>query len=206
MSVRITWLGHASVKISSASTTIYIDPWKIGASPQRADLVLLTHDHHDHYSEPDIKAVSDAATRIIAPMDSPLATDRIRPGATLSVKDVSIQVLPAYNLTKAFHPRKNAWVGYVVTISGKKIYHPGDTDRIPEMKGLAVDVSFMPVGGTYTMDAREAGEALKDIKTTYAVPIHYGDIVGSRKDAENLAGLCSCDVRILRPGEYFDIE
>jgi L-ascorbate metabolism protein UlaG (beta-lactamase superfamily) len=74
------------------------------------------------------------------------------------------------------------------------------------MKGLTVDVACIPVGGTYTMDAREAAEALKDIKAAHAVPIHYGDIVGSKKDAEKLAGLCSCDVRILRSGEHLDID
>jgi L-ascorbate metabolism protein UlaG (beta-lactamase superfamily) len=114
--------------------------------------------------------------------------------------------VPAYNREKAFHPKTNGWVGYIVTISGNKIYHTGDTDRIPEMKDLVVDAVVIPVGGTYTMDAKEASEAIKDIKTIYAIPIHYGDIVGTRKDAEKFAGLCSCDVRRLNPGEYLDIE
>jgi L-ascorbate metabolism protein UlaG (beta-lactamase superfamily) len=206
MTVRLTWLGHASVKITSASTTIYIDPWKIDNPAQHADIILLTHDHYDHYSQPDLKAVSDDSTRVVAPMSTPQVTDRITPGNNMNIKDVSILAVPAYNQGKAFHPKTNGWVGYIVTIGGNKIYHPGDTDRIPEMKGLVVDVALMPVGGTYTMDAEEASDAIKDIKTVYAIPIHYGDIVGSRKDAEKFAGLCSCDVRILNPGEYLDIE
>jgi L-ascorbate metabolism protein UlaG (beta-lactamase superfamily) len=206
MTVRLTWLGHASVKITSASTTIYIDPWKIDNPAQRADIILLTHDHYDHYSQADIKAVSDTSTRVLAPMSAPLVTDRITPGNNMDIKDVSILAMPAYNLGKAFHPRTNGWVGYIVTVGGIKIYHTGDTDRIPEMKGLVVDAAFMPVGGTYTMDAKEASDAVKDIKTVYAIPIHYGDIVGSRKDAKEFAGLCSCDVLILNPGEYLDIE
>jgi len=206
MTVRLTWLGHASVKIASASTTIYIDPWKIDKPAQHADIILLTHDHYDHYSQADLKAVSDASSRVVAPMQAPLVTDRITPGNSMTIKDVSILAVPAYNLSKAFHPKANGWVGYIVTIGGMKIYHPGDTDRIPEMKGLAVDAAFMPVGGTYTMDAQEASDALKDIGTVYAIPIHYGDIVGSRKDAEKFAGLCACDVRILNPGDYLDIE
>jgi L-ascorbate metabolism protein UlaG (beta-lactamase superfamily) len=206
MTVRLTWIGHASVKISSASTTIYIDPWKIGNPAQHADIVLLTHDHYDHYSQADLKAVSDPSTRIVAPMSAPLVTDRIMPGNTVNIKDVSIRALPAYNQKKAFHPKTNGWVGYVVTINGIKVYHTGDTDRISEMKGLVVDAVFIPVGGTYTMDAKEAGDAIKGLKTVYAIPIHYGDIVGSRKDAEEFAGLCTCDVRILNPGEYLDIE
>jgi L-ascorbate metabolism protein UlaG (beta-lactamase superfamily) len=139
-------------------------------------------------------------------MSAPLVTDRITPGDNIIIKDVSILAVPAYNMGKAFHPKANGWVGYIITINGNKIYHSGDTDRIPEMKGLVVDVAFMPVGGTYTMDAKEASNAIKDIKTVYAIPIHYGDIVGSRKDAKEFAGLCSCDVRILNPGEYLDLE
>jgi len=206
MSVRITWLGHASVKISSASTTLYIDPWKIGRTAQHADIVLLTHDHYDHYSEGDVKTVADKSTHVVGPMSASVITERIAPGKSLNLKDVSIQAIPAYNLSKAFHPKANGWVGYIVIIGGKKIYHTGDTDRIPEMKGIDVDVALMPVGGTYTMDVREAGEALKDIKTTFVIPIHYGDIVGSRKDAEKLAGLCSQEVRVLNPGEYLVLD
>jgi L-ascorbate metabolism protein UlaG (beta-lactamase superfamily) len=206
MTVRITWLGHASIKISSASSTIFIDPWKIGKSAQHADIVLLTHDHYDHYSEADVKDISDESTSVIAPMSAPLVTDLISPGKTMDIKGVSIQAVPAYNLTKAFHPKANKWVGYIVTIDGRKIYHLGDTDKIPEMKGLEVDVVCIPVGGTYTMDSKEASEVLKDIKTAHVIPIHFGDIVGSRKDAEKLAGLCSCDVRILNPGEYLEID
>lgn len=206
MAIRMTWLGHASVKIESPTTTLYVDPWKLGKYAQRADIILLTHDHYDHYSEEDIKSVSDASTSVVAPMATKFVTDLITPGKLLNIRDVTIQAVPAYNIQKAFHPRSNGWVGYVMTLSGRRIYHPGDTDRIPEMKGLSVDVSFLPVGGTYTMDAREASQAIKDIKTTYAIPMHYGDIVGTRKDAEEFAGLCACAVHILSPGEHLDID
>jgi L-ascorbate metabolism protein UlaG (beta-lactamase superfamily) len=206
MAIRMTWLGHASVRIQSPTTTLYVDPWKLGKSAQRADIILLTHDHYDHYSEEDINSVSVASTSVVAPMATKFVTDVITPGKLLNIRDVTIQAVPAYNIEKAFHPRSNGWVGYVMTILGRRIYHPGDTDRIPEMKGLSVDVAFIPVGGTYTMDPREASQAVKDIKTTYAIPIHYGDIVGTRKDAEAFAGLCACEVHILNPGEHLDIE
>jgi len=206
MTVRITWLGHAGIKIPGASATVYIDPWKIGKSPGRADIVLLTHDHYDHYSEEDVKIISDADTHVVAPMSAPVVTDLITPGTSLSIKGVSIRAIPAYNLEKAFHPKAKGWVGYIVTIDGKTIYHSGDTDRIPEMKGIAVDVVLISVGGTFTMDAREASEALKDMKTTYAIPIHYGEVAGTRKDAEKFAKLCSCDVRVLNPREYIEID
>lgn len=205
MTVRVTWLGHASVMIE-AGETVYIDPWKIAESSPRADVVLLTHDHYDHYSENDLRLVCDGSTRVIAPMKTPFVTDVIAPGASLDIRGVSIQAVPAYNVSKAFHPRKNSWVGYIVGVGGKKIYHTGDTDRIPEMKNITVDLAFLPVGGTYTMDAWEAGEALGDIRATTVVPIHFGDIVGSEKDARKLAELCTCEVRILRPGESIDMD
>lgn len=205
MPVRITWLGHASVMIK-ATATVYIDPWKISKSSPRADIVLLTHDHGDHYSESDVKIISDASTRVVAPMSTKLVTDTIAPGKSLAIKDVTIKAVPAYNTNKAFHPKTNAWVGYIVDIGGKKIYHTGDTDRIPEMMRITADLAFIPVGGTYTMDASEASEAVKDIKASIVIPIHFGDIVGSIKDAEKFAKLCACDVRILHPGESIDID
>jgi L-ascorbate metabolism protein UlaG (beta-lactamase superfamily) len=205
MPVRITWLGHASVMIK-ATATVYIDPWKISKSSPRADIVLLTHDHGDHYSESDVKIISDASTRVVAPMSTKLVTDTIAPGQSLAIKDVTIKAVPAYNVSKAFHPKANAWVGYIVDIGGKKIYHTGDTDRIPEMMRITADLAFIPVGGTYTMDASEASEAVKDIKASIVIPIHFGDIVGSIKDAEKFAKLCACDVRILHPGESIDID
>jgi len=204
MAVRITWLGHASVKITGSSATVYIDPWKV-SHKDHADIILLTHDHYDHYSESDIKSLLGDSTRVVAPMSTPLVTDLIAPGKSLSIGEITVQALPAYNLKKAFHPKANGWVGYVVSIEGKKIYHTGDTDRIPEMKGLSVDAAFIPVGGTYTMDAREAADVIKDMKVTHAIPIHYGDIVGIRKDAEQFSRLCSCEVHILDPGKSIDI-
>jgi L-ascorbate metabolism protein UlaG (beta-lactamase superfamily) len=204
MAVRITWIGHASVKVSGSAATVFIDPWKVPAR-DHADIILLTHDHYDHYSESDIKALMAPSTRVVAPMSTPLVTDRIAAGKSISIRDVTVRAVPAYNMGKTFHPKANGWVGYVVTMDGIAVYHTGDTDRIPEMKGLIVDVALIPVGGTYTMDAREAGEVLKDIKASHAIPIHYGDIVGSRRDAEQFARVCACDVHVLNPGESFEI-
>jgi L-ascorbate metabolism protein UlaG (beta-lactamase superfamily) len=151
MSVKITWLGHASVLITDGSSTVYIDPWKTGSGMPKADCVLLTHDHYDHYSEPDLKKVSQSSTRVVSPVSLPQVTDRIKAGGKITVGSLTIEAVPAYNTDKNFHPRSNGWVGYVVVIGGKRIYHAGDTDRIPEMKGLNVDLALVPVGGTYTM-------------------------------------------------------
>jgi L-ascorbate metabolism protein UlaG (beta-lactamase superfamily) len=205
MPVRITWLGHASVMIESA-IILYIDPWKVGNSLPKADIILVTHDHSDHYSEKDIISLSDSGTRVIAPMKTSVITDIVSAGQSVMMKEITIQAVPAYNINKAFHPKDKAWVGYVIDIKGKRIYHPGDTDRIPEMKIIDVDLAFLPVGGKYTMDSQEASDAAHDMKTRYVVPIHYGDIVGSEKDAKRFSSLCSRNVRILHSGESMELD
>jgi len=206
MFVRITWLGHASVMLAQDALRVYIDPWKLSAALPKADLILITHDHYDHFSIPDIERLRQDRTRIIAPFVHPLVTDRMGTSETLNVGDVRIETVPAYNISTQFHPRGNDWVGYIVTLAGKRIYHPGDTDRIPEMQGLAPDVAFLPVGGTFTMDAAEALQAALDIGPRYVIPIHYGDIVGSRQDAIALRDGCPMPVEVLEPGGTLTVD
>jgi L-ascorbate metabolism protein UlaG (beta-lactamase superfamily) len=206
MSVEISWLGHASVMIKTDTIVLYIDPWKIGTASPKADIILLTHDHYDHYSEDDIALLATDTTRIVAPMLTEVVTDVINTGERLELDDIIVEALPAYNIDKNFHPRANNWVGYVVDICGRRVYHTGDTDRIPEMKGLAVDVALMPVGGTYTMTADDAGRALSDMIAEHVIPIHYGDIVGSTADAQRLSDISTSTVHILQPGESFILE
>lgn len=197
----IIWINQASILLRG-ERTVYIDPWKL-KRPQPADLVLITHDHFDHLSPPDVEAVSTPRTAILAPER---AAGRLRgnvsivqSGEVVEAAGLRVEVVPAYNVGKSFHPRAAGYVGYVVTIDGERIYHAGDTDRIPEMQGLAPDVALLPVGGTYTMDAREAARAVEELGARRAIPIHYGDVVGSRAEAEAFKELCSVPVEILEP-------
>jgi len=203
MSVEVMWLGHASIMVRTEKTVLYIDPWKIDRKMPSADIILITHDHYDHYSKDDVNLLKTDKTRIVAPMSAEDVTDHVKPGQSLSLGDVFVEAVPAYNIDKAFHPKQNNWVGYVVNILGKRVYHTGDTDHIPEMKGLKVDVALLPVGGMYTMTADEACSALEDIQAEHVIPIHFGDIVGSRKDALRLKDIASNTVNILSPGEAF---
>jgi len=82
-------------------------------------------------------------------------------------------------------------------VKGVRIYHAGDADHIPEMKNIRADVALIPVSGTYVMTAQEAAEAVGSINPKVAIPMHYGAIVGSRKDAETFQTLVKCDVKIL---------
>ncbi len=196
---KISWFGHASVRIKS-ERIIYIDPWKIKGS-EKADLILITHSHYDHLSPGDVKTLQKKETVILATQDcvSQLAGDvrAVKPGDRVTVLGIDVEVVPSYNLKKAFHPKGIYWVGYVVVVEGNRIYYPGDTDFIPEMKNIRADIIILPVGGTYTMDAREAAEAVNTMKPKVAVPIHYGDIVGSLKDAQKFKELAKIPVEII---------
>ena len=204
MSVEIRWFGHASFRLTDGKDVVYIDPWKIPGAPHDADAVFVSHNHYDHCSRPDVEKVSKGDTVIVAPADTIQrlgATNAITPGEQFPIKDVLIEAVAAYNIGKTFHPRGHNWCGAVITLGGQRIYYAGDTDLIPQMSDLKdVDVALLPVGGTYTMSGAEAASAAKAIGCKVAVPYHWGDIVGSEKDAQALAKAAPCKVRVLKPG------
>ena len=200
--VKIHWLGHASFKISN-SLVIYIDPYLIPENGEKADIILVTHEHYDHCAVENIKKLAKEDTIVIATEDciSKLADLNVKgviPNQKLEIKGVTIETVPAYNIGKPFHTKASNWVGYVITLNGVRIYHAGDTDFIPEMKELKnIDIALMPVGGTYTMNAEEAAEAVNSFNPKIAVPMHFGKIIGSKADAEKFKELAKCEVKIL---------
>ncbi len=199
---QIHWLGHDAFLIAGRRV-IYIDPYKIEFAGEVADIILITHDHPDHCSPDDVKWLRKGETVIVMP---PSCADKfkgdvrtVKPGDTLTIKGVTIDVVPAYNIGKPFHPREAGGVGYIVTtVEGIRIYHAGDTDLIPEMEQVKADVALLPVGGIYTMDAGEAAQAANKIKPKLAIPMHWGTVVGSRQDAERFRELCAVEVKILK--------
>lgn len=200
----ITWYGHATMKLSGEKI-VYIDPFQLqDTTYEAADIVLITHDHSDHCSPEDIAKVSKADTVVIAPASCQGKltgkTRVIAAGETISEQGVQIETVPAYNLKKQFHPKSAGGVGYIVTLNGKRIYQAGDTDFIPEMKTISADIVIVPVGGTYTMDAEEAAQAVNAMRPEVAIPMHYGAIVGSGSDAERFKGLVTVPVEILSRG------
>jgi L-ascorbate metabolism protein UlaG (beta-lactamase superfamily) len=185
----IEFLGHATFKIRG-SRLVYIDPYKI-QQDDTADIILITHSHFDHCSPDDVKKISGQNTTIVGSKDCAESLKGLAgrfigmaPFEKADILGVIVEAVPAYNLNKTFHPRANNWNGYVFSLDGVSYYHPGDTDKIPEMNGLRADVVFLPVGGTYTMDFREAASVVSIINPKAAIPMHYGEVIGSEKDAK----------------------
>ena len=201
---KIAWLGHDGFRIDAAKT-IYVDPYQIEGGPV-ADVILITHDHFDHCSPEDVAKIRGPETVIVTEKDSAkkLTGDVrvVKPGDTVDLGDIKIEVVPSYNTDKDFHPKKNGWLGFVVETEGIRVYHAGDADFIPEMKDLEVDIALLPVSGTYVMTADQAVKAALAINPKLAIPMHYGAIVGDVQDALNfekaLAG--KVDVLVLEKG------
>jgi L-ascorbate metabolism protein UlaG (beta-lactamase superfamily) len=193
----ITWLGHDGFLIKGDGKTIAIDPFQVEEC-EPADIILVTHEHYDHCSSEDIRKIQKESTVIVTEPNSAnkLSGDVrvVQPGDKLTVSGIPIEAVPSYNTNKAFHPKQNAWLGFIVTVEGVRIYHAGDTDLIPEMNSFDVDIALLPVSGTYVMTAEEAVEAAKMIKPKLAIPMHYDSIVGSADDARRfcdaLKGTC----------------
>lgn len=183
---KIHWLGHASFRID-ASKVIYFDPFELRGGPT-ADLILISHEHYDHCSPEDVEKIKGAKTVIVTEKESSKKLKGnvkvVKPGDTIEVEGVKIRALPAYNIGKDFHPKAKAWLGFLVEIDGFTVYHPGDSDLIPEMEGLSPDIAFIPVSGTYVMDPKMAAEAALKIRPKVAIPMHYGSFIGSEKEAE----------------------
>ncbi len=201
----ITWLGHASFRISLREKTVYIDPWKL-SSFIPAHIILITHSHYDHFSIPDIEGILQEETMVFAPMDciAPLRSkgmkaQAVRPNETLDVGELSIRTIPAYNLYKDYHPKYKHWVGYILNWGEDSILHSGDTDAIEEVKGLNATIALLPVSGVYVMTAEEAVIYAKNCGAKTVIPMHYGDFVGNIGDAEKFQSLFDGETILLEP-------
>lgn len=185
-----------SIKISR-DKVIYIDPFKIEEELHDADYIFITHSHYDHYSPEDIEKIRNEGTIFVGPKDveekikKELGVDTTKaasviPGQIYDVEGLRFSTVAAYNRSpfRPFHPKKNGWVGYIITIDSNKYFIAGDTDANEENLMVICDVAFIPVGGTYTMDAKEAAIYANVIKPKIAVPTHYGSVVGKKEDGQ----------------------
>jgi L-ascorbate metabolism protein UlaG (beta-lactamase superfamily) len=194
-------LGHASFWLDGPPT-IYFDPTSAPGDGPPADVILISHDHSDHYAPAALKWLSTADTVILTNEGVAAQLDQVsgvegevrvvQPGDVATVGDVEIEAVPAYNIDKSYHPREAGGLGFIVTWQGERLYFAGDTDHIPEMADIECDVALLPIGGTYTMNVEEAAQAAADIRSQVFVPIH-----ARSADPEQFRALCNCTAVIV---------
>ena len=197
-------LCHSSIRIRK-NKVIYIDPFKIDKNYNDADIVFITHDHYDHYSEEDIDKVINKNTTIIIPEElltkllrkgiNKNAIITVEPNVKYMIQGIEFETIPAYNTNKSFHPKENDWVGYIITLNDIRYYVAGDTDITEENRKVKCDVAFVPVGGTYTMDFKEAAQLINEIQPKIVVPIHYGSVIGTEQDASDFIKLLHPNIK-----------
>jgi L-ascorbate metabolism protein UlaG (beta-lactamase superfamily) len=204
---KIHWLGHAAFRIDGPPV-VYFDPYILGEGNPVADVILISHDHGDHCSPDDVAKIQGENSVIvtISAAAAKLKGDVriIRPGESITVKGIEVEAVEAYNIDKfrspgvPFHPRASGHVGFVVTVGGRRVYHTGDSDLIPEMAELKdIDVAFLPVSGHYVMTVDEAVEAANVIQPQVAIPMHVGRDIGELRNAEVFREKATVPVAVL---------
>lgn len=191
---RIRVLAHSAIRIeSNTGVVMYFDPFELTEAPHDADIVFVSHSHYDHLSPEDAAKISNERTVVVCPETclnearalGAAETIGLRPGSAAEVLGVPVEAVAAYNVQPdrlGFHPRSNGWLGFTVTVDGARCYIAGDTDQNPDNAHVDCDIAFVPVGGTYTMDAVQAAAFVELIQPEAAIPTHYGSAVGKAED------------------------
>ncbi len=199
----IKWIANAGFQIQSGGKTVYFDPIQIDSRQNyaKADLILITHSHPDHYSSADINMLTNASTIVVVSEDAAVSAKLfyqavvMRPGITTNIKGILIEAVPAY---KEDHPKSSNYNGYVITIDGVRIYHTGASGNIPEMKNIKCDIL---IGMLYPMDNSTNIEALEksalDTGAKFVIPMHYYPTKLTKKDAETIQKFLGKKAKVL---------
>ncbi|HIT44891.1 MAG TPA: MBL fold metallo-hydrolase [Candidatus Aphodovivens excrementavium] len=206
-------LTHSAIRMESEyGAVLYFDPYDLAEEFHDADVIAITHTHYDHFSPEDIKKVAKEDTLIVAPetcakevaqIGLPLIT--LAAGEATAVKGNVIHAVPAYNVEPerlGFHPQENGWLGYQVVMDDLTYYIAGDTDQNPDNETLRCDVALVPIGGTYTMDPKQAAEFVNKIRPRIVIPTHYGTAVGTKEDVEAFEPLVDEKIEVMRKMEW----
>jgi len=209
---RFTWFKQSAYRWDGDGATVYIDPWGVPEGAPEADVIFITHAHDDHFQPEEIQRLAGKDTQIVAPRDIAAElsgnVQPVSPGDTVEAGGIKGQAVPAYNIAEErleMHPKENGWVGYLLQLGDTTYYHAGDTDHLTDLETISPQVAFVPVGGTFTMDASEAAGLIRIMSPQLAVPMHYGFIVGSPADAERFREEADpVKVEILKPQVPFE--
>ncbi len=218
--MKITWLGHSALKIEG-SRTVFIDPFLSGnpkASLQahsidRADIVIVSHDHSDHLGDSFAICRKTGATLValheigLAAQEKNIKAEGIGIGGTVNVAGVDVSLVPAFHSAGL----GGTAAGIIITMDGKTVYHAGDTGLTLEMKLIGEmyrpDIAFLPIDGRFNMTPRLAAKAVELLGIPRVVPIHYDTfpaVHSSPQEFKKLVGPAS-EVLILQPGESVEI-
>jgi len=183
-------------------------------SLEKGNLILISHIHKDHCKEVTINRLSDERTVILTPKRYTKELDErvklVLPESNYYFQDILIETVYSYNTVEGSSSRKvhkkGEGVGFIINIDNKRIYFSGDTDLIPEMEEIKdIDIAFVPIGGTFTMDTNEAFKAILSIKPKFVIPVHHlkADPIGFKNKFEAITEIA---VIVLNIGDEFAIE
>ncbi|MFX1257868.1 MAG: MBL fold metallo-hydrolase [Promethearchaeota archaeon] len=179
--MEIFWISHAAFKIKTESgKIIYLDPYQLPKEAEKADIIISSHSHGDHFDNRSIKTILKDSSILIGPVSISNNLKKfngkgLKLGEIFEVDDIKIVLVPSYTIKKGTHPKSNEWAGIVIETEGKTVYHAGDTENIPEMKDLKeknITVALLPCGGRFTMDFEESCSAALEIEPKIVVPMH----------------------------------
>ena len=197
MTENITVNEQNNIRIVDRLGVIYVDPFQIREVTNDAAYIFITHDHYDHFSPDDIAKVVGENTTLVVPekmegkaqevADLVKRIVTVKPGVYRELDGLEFETVPAYNIMKPFHRKDAECVGYLFRVEGKRIYIAGDTDATKAAKAVKCEIALVPIGGTYTMDAKKAAELVNTIRPNVAIPVHYGSIVGKSSDGDVFA-------------------
>jgi L-ascorbate metabolism protein UlaG (beta-lactamase superfamily) len=184
--LKITFIGHGTLMLEWAGKVIHVDPVSNLAdfsSLPKADLILVTHEHGDHFDAKAIELLRKADTQVIitekgaAKLESGIV---MKNGQTLTRQGIKIEAIPAYNIVHMrsqntpYHPKGDG-NGYILNLGEKRIYIAGDTENTPEMKALQnIDIAFLPMNLPYTMTPEMVADAARAFKPKILYPYHFG--------------------------------
>ncbi len=205
MTEKITVNAQNSIRIDG-ECVIWFDPFRIENAAHDADIIFITHAHHDHFSPDDIAKLAKEDTVYVSPESmrgAMLALDipperlvTFTPGSSGEVCGIPVEAIASYNIGKPMHPKKNGWLGYTVTVGGVRIYVGGDMDATPEGEAVKCDIAMITIGGTFTMNAQSAAKLINVMQPKIAIPTHYGTLVGSPKDAKVFRELVDARIEV----------
>lgn len=210
--LEISWLGHDSFRITTGTFVVYIDPFQLQVGEPKADVVLVTHEHFDHCDPPSIQRIAKPTTSVVGPDIAAQCMAKasrnlvtVSPGEARELGPLKLRTYPAYNIDKfrdparriVFHPKQDGRVAYLLELAGVTIFHAGDSDFVEEFRDVKADVALVPVSGVYVMTPKEAADFVNHMKPKVAIPMHYGSIVATRREAEEFKAKVSPDVHVV---------